>query len=48
VAGINHQRVAFRAPEIDRGRKPSDPAADDDHFTPVRIIDVFMLDHAEY
>ncbi len=45
VAGIDHERVAFGAPEINRGREPRDPAADDDRFAALRIVEVFVFDH---
>ncbi len=48
VAGIDHQRVALRPPQINRRGKPGDASADDDHLTHLRIIEVFVLNHNGY
>ncbi len=45
VAGVDHERVALRTPEINCGREPRDPAADDDHLSALRVVEVFVFDH---
>ena len=45
MAGIDDERVALRAPEVNRGGQARDAAADDDDFARLRIVEIFVLDH---
>ena len=45
MARIDYDRVALRAPEIDRCRQTGYAAADDNYFARIRIVEVGVLDH---
>ena len=45
MSGIDHERVALCAAEINRGGQTRDATPDDDHFARLRIVEVFVLDH---
>jgi len=42
VSRVDHQRVALRAPEINGRRQAGDPAADDDDFAQLRVVEILV------
>ena len=45
MSGIDDQRIALGATEVNCGGQPGNTAAQHDDFTYLRIIEVFVTDH---